>query len=172
MTRRRPLRVTLRRGQRGLSLLEVLVAFFLLFVVTLAILEMLSMAYIVNQATEMRTDLTYKAQVVVEQVRLQSVLDALNGTTNACCPLQPGVPFVITDQSDACFDSYWGASGANIVEANPRYELRYQVTTLAGAGGNNFVVVEAVPGVLAGYRYAGDLGGSPAGKVVRYVAEL
>jgi Tfp pilus assembly protein PilV len=106
MISQRPFRVTRRRGQRGLSLIEVLVAFFLLFVVTLAILEMLSMAYIVNQATEMRTELTYKAQLVVEQVRLQSVLDVLNGTTNTCCPLEVDDPFVITDQSNTCFDSY------------------------------------------------------------------
>ena len=56
MRRRGRMVPTTRRGQRGLALAEVLVAFFLLFVITLAVLEMLSMAFMVNQAAGMRME--------------------------------------------------------------------------------------------------------------------
>jgi Tfp pilus assembly protein PilV len=42
------------------------VAFFILFVVTLAVLQLLSMAYLVNLGSMVRTELTYKAEQVVE----------------------------------------------------------------------------------------------------------
>ena len=60
-----------RKKERGLTLIEVLVAFFILFVVTLAVLQLLSMAYLVNLGSLIRTDLTYRAERVVETVRLQ-----------------------------------------------------------------------------------------------------
>ncbi|HNX51371.1 MAG TPA: prepilin-type N-terminal cleavage/methylation domain-containing protein [Thermoanaerobaculaceae bacterium] len=160
------LRLGSRRGQRGLSLIEVLVAFFILFVVTLAILEMFSMAFLVNKNAEMRSELSFKAEQVMEQVRLQVALQ----TPNACCPTTIGTTFEVTDQSGTCFNSYWGAAGANIVETNPRYELRYNIT--AGTSGRNVLTVEALPTPGGGFRYVSLQGNTPAGKVVRYVAQL
>lgn len=159
-----------RRGQRGLSLLEVLVAFFILFVVTLAILEMFSMAFLVNKNAEMRSELSFKAEQVIEQVRVQLALQSWGPATNACCPTTLGTTFEITDDSSSCFTSYWGAGGANIVEPNPRYELRYNIT--AGTSGRNVLTVEAVPTTSGGFRYVGQQGSTAAGKVVRYVAQL
>ena len=112
------------RGQRGLSLVEVMVSFFLLFVVTLAILEMLTMAYLTSMRSEMRTELTYKVQQVVEQVNMQRAM----GTTSPCCPVTIG-NYEITNEADACFTTYWGPGGANIVEPGARYDLRYNVAT-------------------------------------------
>ena len=159
-----------RRGQRGLSLLEVLIAFFILFVVTLAILEMFTMAFIVNKNAEMRSELSYKAEQVVEQVRLQVALQTFNPTPNACCPTTLGTTFDITDETKPCFTSYWGSGGANIVEPDPRYELRYNIT--AGTSGRNVLTVEAVPGTSGSFRYVGQEGGTAPGKAVRYVAQL
>lgn len=154
-----------RRGQRGLALAEVLVAFFLLFVITLAVLEMLSMAFMVNQAAAMRTELTYKAQLVVEQLRIQSAIPG----ANACCPLEPG-GVQILPIDNGCLASYWGPAAANIIEPEARYQIRYQVTD--GGGGSRFVVVEAAPTTDGSYRYLGDHQREATGKVVRYVAEI
>jgi type II secretory pathway pseudopilin PulG len=159
-----------RRGQRGLSLLEVLVAFFILFVVTLAVLEMFSMAFLVNKNAEMRSELSFKAEQVIEQVRLQVALQTVNPAPNACCPTTLGTTFDVTDDSSPCFDSYWGSSGANIVEVDPPYELRYNIT--AGTSGRNVLTVEAVPTTIAGLRYVGQQGNTAAGRAVRYVAQL
>lgn len=155
-----------RRGQRGLALAEVLVAFFLLFVVTLAVLEMLSMAFMVNQAANMRTELAYKAQLVVEQLRIQSAIPG----TNPCCPLDSGTDMLIpTTGTDLCFQNYWGPGGANIVEENARYQIRFRLTDIAG--GHRRVVVEAVPAAAGGYRYLGEQA-TAVGKAVRYVGEI
>lgn len=154
-----------RRGQRGLALAEVLVAFFLLFVITLAVLEMLSMAFMVNQAAGMRTELAYKAQLVVEQLRIQSAIPG----ANACCPLDAG-GVVVLPVDNACLASYWGPTAANIIEPEARYQIRYQVTD--GPGGSRFVVVEAAPTTVGGYRYLGEQQREATGKVVRYVAEI
>lgn len=160
-----------RRGQRGLSLIEVLVAFFILLVVTLAVLQMISMAVLVNQTSEMRTELTYKAQQVIEQIRLQRAIDRANGTTSACCPLveTPGSYVNVTGDS-GCIASYWGPAGANIIDLDARYEIRYSITT--GAADSLQIVVEAIPGTAATFRYLGEVSGTTAGRVVRYVAEI
>lgn len=163
-----------RRGQRGLSLIEVLVAFFILFVVTLAILEMFSMAFLVNKNAEMRSELSFKAEQVIEQVRVQLALQSWNPTPNACCPTTLGTTFEVTEDAAnyaSCAYTYWGRGGANIVvEDSPRYELRYNIT--AGTSGRNVLTVEAVPTTSGGFRYVGQRGSTAAGKVVRYVAQL
>jgi type II secretory pathway pseudopilin PulG len=162
-----------RRGQRGLSLIEVLVAFFILFVVTLAILEMFSMAFLVNKNAEMRSELSFKAEQVIEQVRVQVALQGPGGPANACCPIVLGTTFEVTRDAantSSCAYGYWGPYGANIVEPNPRYEIRYNIT--AGTSGRNVLTVEAVPTTIPGFRYVGQQGSTAAGKVVRYVAQL
>ncbi len=67
-------------------------AFFILFVVTLAVLQMLSMAYLVNLGSLIRTDLTYRAQRVVETIRLQRyrVQSPRRRTADPCCPVAAG----------------------------------------------------------------------------------
>lgn len=166
MRRARRLLRALWRGQRGLALVEVLVAFFLLFVITLAVLEMLSMAFMVNQAASMRTELAYKAQLVVEQLRIQSAVPG----TNVCCPLDSGSDVLIpTGAADTCFQSYWGPGGANIVEVDARYEIRYRLTEIAG--GHRRVLVEAVPKATGSFRYLGEQA-TAVGKAVRYVGEI
>lgn len=160
-----------RRSQRGLSLIEVLVAFFILLVITLAVLQMISMAVLVNQTAEMRTELTYKAQQVIEQIRLQRAINLANNTTAACCPLvaTPGSYVDVTGNS-GCIATYWGPAAANIIDRDARYEIRYSIT--AGAGDSLQIVVEAVPGTTGTFRYLGEASGTTAGRVVRYVAEI
>ena len=158
--------VTVRAGEgrreRGVSLIEVLVAFFILFVVTLAVLQMLSMAYLVNLGSLTRTDLTYRAQRVVETIRLQRYRVFLLGATaaDACCPV--GVGSTMTIPASGTCDAFWGPDGANVMEANARYSLSYSIDS-AGS-----VTVNAVPLTTGANLYLGPA----ANKAVVYVAQL
>jgi hypothetical protein len=150
------------RGERGVTLIEVLVAFFILFVVTLAVLQMLSMAYLVNLGSLTRTDLTYRAQRVVESIRLQRYRVFLLGTpaVDACCPVTAGSTMTIPP-AGTC-DAFWGPAGANVMETNARYSLSYTIDV----GGN--VTVNAVPLTTGANLYLGPT----ANKAVVYVAQI
>ncbi len=150
------------KGQRGVSLIEVLVAFFILFVVTLAVLQMLSMAYLVNLGSLTRTDLTYRAQRVVETIRLQHYRVFLLGSTaaDACCPVAVGSTATVS-LAGAC-NAFWGPDGANVMETNARYSLSYRIDS----GGS--VTVNAVPLTSGVNLYLGPT----ANKAVVYVAQI
>ena len=152
-----------RRGERGLTLIEVLVAFFILFVVTLAVLQLLSMAYLVNLGAMVRTELTYKAQQVAETVRLQRyrVNHLLQAPDNLCCPV--GNNQTKTIAPGDCI-GFWGPGGANVMDATARYTLDYTIDA------NDSLTVRAMPAQPAAGQplYLGPT----ASKVVVYVAQL
>jgi Tfp pilus assembly protein PilV len=148
-----------RKGQRGLTLIEVLVAFFILFVVTLAVLQLLSMAYLVNLGSMVRTDLTYRAERVVETIRLQRYFISVGGTEDPCCPLSGATKTI--SWSDSSCRTFWGPDGASVVDDNARYALSY---VIAG----NTVTVQAIPQTSGSNVYLGPA----ATKAVVYVAQL
>jgi Tfp pilus assembly protein FimT len=149
-----------RKDERGLTLVEVLVAFFILFVVTLAVLQLLAMAYLVNLGSTIRTELTYKAEQVVETARLQLYRKtAVTGVDDPCCPVGAGTSYSITPT--AC-QTFWGPAGANVMSSDSRYALNYWIDN------NATMTVQAVPLTSGPNVYLG-----PAGtKVVVYVAQL
>lgn len=151
---------TNRKNERGLTLVEVLVAFFILFVVTLAVLQLLAMAYLVNLGSTIRTELTYKAEQVVETARLQLYrVNAVGMAADPCCPVGPGTSFSITPTGCQAF---WGPAGANVMSSESRYALNYWIDN------NKTMTVQAVPVTSGPNVYLG-----PAGtKVVVYVAQL
>jgi len=151
-----------RRGERGLTLIEVLVAFFILFVVTLAVLQLLSMAYLVNLGAIVRTDLTYRAEQVVEQIRLQRYrVVALLYPPDACIPVGQIAAMTIAP-GDAVCAPVWGPNGANVINDDSRYTLTYTIN-------NNTVTIQALPSPSASnQQYLGPT----ASKVVVYVAQL
>ena len=154
-------RKTDRRNERGLTLIEVLVAFFLLFVVTLAVLQLLSMAYLVNLGSMIRTDLTYRAERVVETVRLEGYrVNRTFGTENPCCPVGASASKTISASDSSCMP-FWGPEGANVVENGARYTLSYFIS-------NNTVTVQAIPQTSGPNVYLGPA----ATKAVVYVAQL
>lgn len=150
-----------RNGESGFTLIEVLVSFFILFVVTLAVLQLLSMAYLVNLGSLARSDMSYRAERVLETIRIESYLEknASKGATS-CCPVVPGSDYTIPD-TGGCFDTFWGPAGANVVEPNARYVLSY---TVAG----NQVTVHVVPQASGPNLYLGPV----AAKEVIYVAQI
>jgi hypothetical protein len=134
------------------------VAFFLLFVVTLAVLQLLTMAYVVNLGSLIRTDLSYRAERVVETIRLQKFRVNNGASDDACCPVAPDAGLTITPAS--C-QTFWGPTGANVIEPDARYQLSYNIH-------DNTVTVKAEPLKTGGSQYLG-----PATfKVVVYVAQL
>jgi Tfp pilus assembly protein PilV len=152
-------RHTDRKHERGLTLVEVLVAFFILFVVTLAVLQLLAMAYLVNLGSMTRTELTYKAEQVVEIIRLQKYrVTALGAVDDACCPVGANSGYLI--RPGDC-EPFWGPAGANLIGPDARFSLDYSIV-------NNEVTVRAVPLTTGANRYIGPA----ATKAVVYVARL
>jgi len=153
------------RRQRGLTLIEVLVSFFILFVVTLAVLELISLSISVNLGSAARTEMSYKAQLVAETVRLQHFFDApqnFAGRNAVCCPLIDGT---VALPPSGC-ESFWGPAGVNAWRADAPYALEYQIST---NGGLRQVTVTAYPLETGATRYPGA---GIRNKAVRYVAQL
>jgi type II secretory pathway component PulJ len=156
-----------RRGERGLTLIEVLVSFFILFVVTLAVLQLLSMAYVVNLGSMTRTELMYKAQQVVETIRLQrfrfsQLMETPTALELACCPVGVNSSVTISPGDSSCA-GFWGPQRANLIDDNSRFMLSYIIDV------NSSVTVQAVPVETgSGPKYLGPA----ATKVVVYVAQL
>ncbi len=161
-------------GQRGLTLLEVLVAVAILLLVTVGIIQLFSFAYLVNMGSLARTDLQYRAERVVEGLRF---LRAMSGTpvqawncgvnmhqiTNEIGPVD-----IPNNPNDPC----WGVSGFRVVEAaNNPFILSYHIRDgqPLGAGPVWVVTVTARPAPGGGVRY---LGMAIAAKGVRYVAQI
>ena len=162
------------RDQRGLTLIEVLVAFVILFVVTLAVLSMFSLAAAVNSGAFARTDMMYAAEKVVEVIRTQQALSKLVPPVNdaTCCPLDAGTSYSIP--STGC-ENFWGAGGgtpsfgAGVYSANARYTLSYSIVlnaTTSVAWREITVTAQPKAGGYSGVTL------NPAGKAVRYVAQI
>lgn len=155
-------------GERGLTLIEVLVAFLLLFIVTLAVLQLLAMAYLSNQGSMIRTELTYKAEQVVETIRLlnfryYSLGASATAAETQCCPINAGSSMTIsTSASDSTCQTFWGPGGANVLNSDSRFTLNYAIDANLG------VTVNAVPQTTGPNQYLGP----SASKVVIYVAQL
>jgi len=161
-----------RRGERGLTLIEVLVSFFILFVVTLAVLQLLSMAYMVNLGAITRTELMYKAQQVVETIRVQRFRfsPALGFSPTAlesnCCPYTANLSMTIATAdsnytTNNC-DQFWGPQRINLIDSSSRFSLNYYIDPTSK------VTVQAVPLTTGANVYLGPA----SSKVVVYVAQL
>lgn len=160
-----PVRRT-RKGERGMTLVEVMMAFLLLFFVSLAVLQLFSLSVAQSLGAYARTDLSYRAERVAETVRLQYALSQRDPATNdaACCPLGINASANVLPVADAC-KTFWGRDGAAVWQPDAPYTLSYTIS--AGVIGR-VVTVEAIPNTQ-GTRYIGSV--SPA-KAVRYVAQM
>ena len=156
------------RRQRGMTLIEVLVAFFILFVVTVAILEMFSMATAVNMGSQARTELGYRAERAVEGIRL------LNSLANLVPPVTPdcGIDLSLIAPTGGPVDfppggktACWGATGYNVLDPEERFVLSYEITD----GGLVWILtVTARPNESKPV----PLYDRVAAKAVRYVAQI
>jgi hypothetical protein len=156
-----------RRRQRGLTLVEVLVAMGLFFVISIAVLELYTASAAINLGSIARTDLVYKCERVVETIRWVEALKRqetppdLSGFGVNLMGQAGSTVNLPTDPANA----YWGKTGANVLDDGQRYTLSYEVADTVGFW---TVTVTARP-KTSGLMYIGA--GIPA-KVVRYVAQI
>jgi hypothetical protein len=161
-------------GERGTSLIEVLVALLIFLFLMIGVLQMFVLAYLVNQGSAARTEMTYKAQQVMENMKFLNSVYKHSGTMPAnlspvAFPLTDGASYDLSTLSASDLTtSYWGPTVSDIMEtADPRYDL---VINVASGGTTWIVTVSARPSTSAtGPQY---IHGGGKYKEVDYVAEL
>jgi hypothetical protein len=180
----------MKRKTRGSSFIEVLLAMTIMALVLVGILQMFSVSLVINKGSAARTQMLFKCQQVVENVRLFYFLDKSGATTpplitdNAIGPRAAmavpgtlpslldnvGKTYLPYSSADATWP-YWGPAGANVMEQeNGPYKISY--TIVKDPVQNLWVItVSATPtDVATATRYFGvDL---KSGKRVDYVAQF
>jgi hypothetical protein len=170
------------RARRGSSFVEVLLAMTIMALVLVGILQMFSVSLIVNKGAAARTQMLFKCQQVVENIRWYYFVkqnglatDAVIGSTGipALGAATVDLPYLGTEPEW----TFWGPTGANVMEAaNGPYKVRYviQEDLLQKVDPLHawVITVSAVPTDVAGAtRYFG-ISTSGGGKRVDYVAEF
>lgn len=158
--------------ERGMTLVEVLVAMALFFVVTTAILQLYAASVSINLGSVARTDLVYKCERVVETIRWVEALKKLDTPPDLSgygVSLASQVGTTVTLPTDPT-NAYWGKTGANVLDPTQKYTLAYTVVDNSATDSSSCwtVTVTAQP-KRTGLVY---LGMSIPSKVVRYVAQI
>jgi type II secretory pathway pseudopilin PulG len=155
-----------RRSEAGLTLIEVLVAMALFFIMAVSVLQLYAASVAINLGSAARTDLVYKCERVVETIRWVQALQHQNTP-----PDMSGYGITLVDGTTVNLptdptNAYWGAAGANVIDPNARYTLSYTVKDNTDFWA---VTVTAKPKLTGTARY---LGSAISTKVVRYVAQI
>ncbi len=156
-----------RHGERGLTLIEVLVAMALFFVIAVAVLQLYAASVAINLGAVARTDLVYRCERVVETIRWVEALkhqDTPPDLSGYGIDLVGQAGSTVSLPTDAT-NAYWGTGGANVIDATAKYLLSYTVTDNVDFW---TVTVTAEP-KSSGLTY---IGSGIRTKVVRYVAQL
>jgi type II secretory pathway pseudopilin PulG len=173
-----------RKAERGMMLAEVLVALLIMMFIMVGIVQLLSASLVSDRAAEARTELSYKAQQVVQVLRMAHAIARQQGTVpSTLAPSQTGfsVPIVSTqayselpkDDTES-FWSFWGPTGAGVMELDARYTIGYEIedgASLPGTDDDNMwvVTVTATPRDETGKPVYVGVNET---KVVRYVAYI
>jgi Tfp pilus assembly protein PilV len=163
-------------ARRGSSFVEVLLAMTIMALVLVGILQMFSVSLIINKGSAARTQMLFKCQQVVENLRWYYYVTQ----RSLAAPTGTGIPILANATVNLPYDGtelewpFWGPAGANVMEAaNGPYQVSY---TIEGDDVQNVwvITVSAVPTNVAGAtRYFGIVGSGPnATKRVDYVAQL
>ena len=172
-------------ARRGSSFVEVLVAMTIMALVLVGILQMFSVSLIVNKGAAARTQMLFKCQQVVENIRWYYYVTSHSYATPLATGILPlgamtvNLPYTGLEAEYA----FWGPDGANVIErANGPYKISYRIVNDNGVGGQQLnsgvnvwvITVSAVPTDSAGpgtTRYLG-IGKNGGGKRVDYVAQF
>ncbi len=166
------------RSRGGSSFVEVLLAMTIMALVLVGILQMFSVSLIVNKGAAARTQMLFKCQQVVENIRWYYFVTQNSLAT----PLGTGIPALGATTVDLPYLgtepewAFWGPAGANVMEAaNGPYKIRYVIQQDAAQSVAPLVTwvitVSAVPTDVPGAtRYFG-ISTTGSGKRVDYVAE-
>jgi prepilin-type N-terminal cleavage/methylation domain-containing protein len=152
-------RIVFRRlppSRRGSSLIEVLVAMAILSIMVAGILQLFSLALLASAGAAARTDMLFKCQQVVENIRFCYALtrrtpalpvpESPPGTPVVPSPIAAGtynLPYLSTDAGYA----YWGPGGANIVEEDSgAFKIYYTIERSSASTQALWVItVSAIP---------------------------
>ncbi|MEO8586171.1 MAG: prepilin-type N-terminal cleavage/methylation domain-containing protein [Acidobacteriota bacterium] len=169
-----------RRARRGSSFVEVLLAMTIMALVLVGILQMFSVSLIVNKGAAARTQMLFKCQQVVENIRWYYYVTSRSYAVPANTGILPlgamtvNLPYTGIEAEYA----FWGPDGANVIErANGPYKISYRIENDAAQTLNSgvavwVITVSAVPTDVAGAaRYLG-IGTNGGGKRVDYVAQF
>jgi Tfp pilus assembly protein PilV len=168
-----------RFARRGSSFVEVLIAMTIMALVLVGILQMFSVSLVVNRGSAARTQMLFKCQQVVENIRwyyfvTQNGLAAPAGTgIPALGAVTVNLPYLGTEPEWG----FWGPTGANVMEAaNGPYKLSYVIQQDAAQNVSPLsawvITVSAVPTNVAGAAHYVGIGTQPSGKRVDYVAQF
>jgi Tfp pilus assembly protein PilV len=165
-----------RGGERGSSLIEVMVALMIMLFLMIGVLQLFSMAYLVNLGSGARTEMTSKAEQVVENMRyLQYLTKAAPKGLGQTAPSNIGITFPVTGATSGTLDpttnTYWGPAGANVFPTTSTNTTPYQVSyTIVDATTWWQVTVTVQSSTASGARKY--LGEGITRKRVDYVAQL
>jgi len=127
-------------ARRGSSLIEVLVALAILSIMMAGILQLFSLALLASAGAAARTELIFRCQQVVENVRLCYYIYGRNplqvpagaGIPNPIAPATVDLPYKMSDANWLAQYPFWGPDGANVVtESAGPYKIRYTITSVA-----------------------------------------
>jgi Prokaryotic N-terminal methylation motif len=183
------MRPALRRGRdvraapskkRGTTLIEALIALAIMALMMVGILQMFSLALLTDFGSAGRTEMTYKAQQVVEILRWVTFLrmNKLTLPANTGIPATPTAGLVVNLPWAATEPGwgFWGPAGANAVEGeNLPYQLSYSYQPgLTGAIPAWIITVTATPKLVTSgsgqKRFY--LGSGSKNKRIDYVAQI
>src|ERR1035437_572258 len=163
------------RARRGSSFVEVLLA-----MTIMGLVQMFSVSLIINKGAAARTQMLFKCQQVVENIRWYYYVTQHSLAT----PLGTGIPALGEVTVDLPYLgseaewAFWGPTGANVMEAaKGPYKVRYTIVndtaqTLKSGGVVWVITVSAVPTDDAtATRYFG-ISTTGSGKRVDYVAQF
>jgi len=174
-----------RESCRGMSLIEVMIAMLILALLMVGILEMFSLALLTDFGSAARTEMTVRAQQVLENIRYVHYLRrtasanapsaTLTGIPNP--PSTSGetvnIPWNTSDSGWSVQYAYWGPGGANVVEG-PKAPYRISYSYQLDATTRYWIVtVSVIPAEAAGLASSRPyLGGGTRPKRVDYVAQI
>src|ERR1035437_5510094 len=125
------------RARRGSSFVEVLLAMTIMALVLVGILQMFSVSLIINKGAAARTQMLFKCQQVVENIRWYYYVTGHSLATPAGTGIPPlsettvNLPYdgTETDPADGkVLMDFWGKDGANVMETvNGPYKIRYVI---------------------------------------------
>jgi hypothetical protein len=151
-------------------------------IVLVGILQMFFVSLVVNRGSAARTQMLFKCQQVIENLRWYYFVTRTTPATPAGTGI-PGLGAGVTvnlpyDGTEAEW-AFWGPAGANVLEeANGPYQISYTIVNDATQTLNSgvavwVITVSAVPSNAAGgKRYLGIDSSHIGGKRVDYVAQF
>jgi type II secretory pathway pseudopilin PulG len=169
-------------GERGSSLIEVMVALMIMLFLMIGVLQLFSMASLVSMGAGARTEMTSKAQQVVENMRyLQYLTKPIPTGLGQAIPTglgSTGFTFPIAAATSGTLDptanAYWGPTGANVFPTsgsnNTPYEISYTIQDGSPSGIFWLVTITVEPTSVSGARRY--LGEAITHKRVDYVAQI